>query len=41
MKRNTWAMCAETPYHLGYTMPPAGTGIAATGVAATGAALEA
>ncbi len=20
MKRNSWAMCAETPYHLGYTM---------------------
>ncbi len=20
MKRNTWAMCAETPYHLGYTL---------------------
>ncbi|WP_245447401.1 hypothetical protein [Methylobacterium sp. 17Sr1-1] len=33
MKRNTWAMCAETPYHLGYTMPPAGPGVAAAGAA--------
>lgn len=35
MKRNTWAMCAETPYHLGYTMP------AAPGASAAGVALEA
>lgn len=23
MKRNTWAMCSETPFHLGYVMPVA------------------